>query len=101
MTQYGMMPSKTDDVGVKFRFRSPLHDVIEQQKGQKFLEMKQILAEAVAMDPAVAYVPDVLAPSATRSTASACRRVGSARVDVDAWSASSRRSRRPDSCSSG
>jgi hypothetical protein len=55
-----MMPSKTEDVGVKFRFRSPLHDVIEQQKGQKFLEMKQMLAEAVAMDPSVAYVPDVL-----------------------------------------
>jgi hypothetical protein len=42
----------------KFRFKSPLHDVIEQQKGQKFLEMKQLLAEAVAMDPACAYLPD-------------------------------------------
>jgi hypothetical protein len=28
-------------------------------KGQKFLEMKEYLAAAVAMDPATAYIPDV------------------------------------------
>lgn len=37
------------DIG--FRFESPLHDAIERQKGQKYMEAKAILADAVALDP--------------------------------------------------
>jgi len=44
---------------VRFRFKSPLHDTIEQQKGQKFLEAKAMIAEAVALDPSTAQIPDV------------------------------------------
>lgn len=54
------IPKSIQGADMEFRFKSPLHDVIEQQKGQKFLEMKQLMAEAVALDPAVAYVPDVM-----------------------------------------
>lgn len=54
------LPSSLQGAKLEFRFKSPLHDVIEQQKGQKFLEMKQLLAEAVALDPACAYLPDTV-----------------------------------------
>lgn len=54
------IPKALQGVDLEFRFESPLHDAIEQQKGQKFLEMKGLLAEAVAMDPAAAFVPDVM-----------------------------------------
>lgn len=47
-------------VDVQFRFASPLHDAIESQKGQKFLEMKQLLAEAIAMDQNASAVPNVI-----------------------------------------
>jgi hypothetical protein len=53
------LPRALQGVNLEFRFESPLHDAIEQQKGQKFLEMKEYLAAAVAMDPAAAYIPDV------------------------------------------
>lgn len=49
---------------LQFRFESPLHDAIESQKGHKFLEMKQLIAEAVAMDKTAAALPD--APAALR-----------------------------------
>lgn len=53
------LPRSLQGAEIDFRFESPLHDAIEQQRGQKFLEMKQLLAEAVAMDPATAFIPDV------------------------------------------
>ncbi len=53
-----LMPKKLRGVALQFRFESPLHDAIEQQKGQKFLEMKQLVAEAIAMDQDVAAIPD-------------------------------------------
>lgn len=43
-----------------FRFQSPLHDAIESQKGQKFLEMSQLIASAVALDQGAANVPDTI-----------------------------------------
>jgi len=43
-----------------FRFESPLHDAIEAQKGQKFLEMKQLLAAGLDLDKNVAAIPDAL-----------------------------------------
>ena len=53
------MPKSLRGANVQFKFNSPLHDAIEQQKGQKFLEMKGIIAEAAAMDPATANIPDM------------------------------------------
>ena len=60
------MPRSLSDVDVTFQFESPLHDAIEQQKGTKFLEMKQILTEAMAIDKNVAAIPD--ATKALRDT---------------------------------
>ena len=44
--------------GVEFIYRSPLHDAIEEQKGQKFLEAKALIAEALDVDQGSAYVLD-------------------------------------------
>jgi Bacteriophage head to tail connecting protein. len=52
------MPRRLRGADVEFRFSSPLHDAIDAQKGSKFLEMKQLLAEAVALDPTAAAVVD-------------------------------------------
>lgn len=45
---------------VHFRFKSPLHDVIEQARGQKFMEAKAMIAEATALDPTAAHLPDAV-----------------------------------------
>lgn len=43
---------------IRFKFQSPLHDAIERKKGTKFLEAKQLIAEAVALDPSTAATMD-------------------------------------------
>jgi hypothetical protein len=35
---------------IEFRFESPLHDAIDQQKGHKLIEAQQLLAAAAALD---------------------------------------------------
>lgn len=52
------MPPSVAQVGIEFDFVSPLHDMIEEQQGQKFLESKALLAEAIDVDPGSAYVFD-------------------------------------------
>lgn len=54
------MPLKLRNAPLQFRFESPLHDAIEQQKGQKFLEMGQLIAQAVAMDKRASAVPNIV-----------------------------------------
>lgn len=54
------MPKSLQGKEIDFQFQSPLHDAIEAQKGHKFLEMKQLIAEAVAMDQNAAAVPNVI-----------------------------------------
>ena len=49
---------------IEFEFQSPLHDTIEQQKGQKFLEAKALLAEALDLDQSAVYMLDM--PEALR-----------------------------------
>ena len=41
-----------------FRFDNPLAEAIERQKGQQFLEAKQLVEQAVAFDPACAATVD-------------------------------------------
>jgi hypothetical protein len=65
------LPRALRNADIDFRFESPLHDTIEQQKGIKFLEFKQIVAEAVALDPTCAHIPD--APAILRDVAGAIR----------------------------
>ncbi|MGH8679716.1 MAG: portal protein, partial [Burkholderiales bacterium] len=53
------IPQELRNADVEFRFESPLHDAIEQQKGMKFLEFKQLIATAIALDPTVSHIPDI------------------------------------------
>ena len=43
---------------VDFQFASPLHEAIEEQKGHKFIEASQLLAQAAAIDKSVYGVVD-------------------------------------------
>jgi hypothetical protein len=52
------IPPSLQGADVKFEFESPLHDAIEQQKGQKFLEAKALLAEAIDIDQNAIYLMD-------------------------------------------
>ena len=52
------LPEPLKNADIDFRFESPLHDAIDQQKGIKFLEFKQIIAAAVELDPTVIHIPD-------------------------------------------
>jgi len=52
------IPSSLQGQDVMFKFESPLHDAIEQQKGQKFLEAKALLAEAIDIDQQAIYLLD-------------------------------------------
>jgi len=65
------VPKPIKNIEVDFRFESPLHDAIEQQKGTKFLEFAQIVAQAVQLDPASAHLPD--APVILRDVADGIR----------------------------
>jgi hypothetical protein len=51
-------PKSMRGMEIEFHFESPLNDVIDQQKGQKWLEAKALLADAIALDPTTAYVVD-------------------------------------------
>lgn len=44
------MPEELQGADIQFRFESPLHDAIEQIKGQKFVQTQQLLSEAAAID---------------------------------------------------
>lgn len=50
-------PKSLRNAEIDFHFESPLHDAIEEQKGQKFTEANQLIANAVALDPSMAYLP--------------------------------------------
>jgi hypothetical protein len=47
------IPESLHDADVGFRFASPLHDVIERQKLERFTEVKAVLADTMALDPSV------------------------------------------------
>lgn len=54
------MPEQLHGADFRWRFQSPLHDAIEAQKGTKFLEMSQIIAQAMALDKSAATLPDTV-----------------------------------------
>lgn len=54
-------PEELQGQEVTFQFESPLHDAVEREKGQRFLEAKAMLADAVALDPNVADQVDIVA----------------------------------------
>lgn len=51
-------PKEMAGMEIEFRFESPLHDVVEQQKGQKWMEAKSLIADAIALDPSSAFMFD-------------------------------------------
>jgi hypothetical protein len=52
------IPPQLYNEGIDFEYESPLHDAIEEQKGQKFLESKALIAEALDLDRGAAFVMD-------------------------------------------
>lgn len=52
------LPRSLQGTEVQFRFESPLHDAIEQQKGQKFLEAHAMLKAAAEIDASAPAVMD-------------------------------------------
>jgi len=52
------IPDSIRGKDVSFAFESPLAQMIERQKGQKFLEAKAIIADATAVDPSAAQIMD-------------------------------------------
>ncbi|HEY9064722.1 MAG TPA: portal protein [Burkholderiaceae bacterium] len=50
-------PKKLQGAEIDFSFESPLHDAVEEMKGQKFQQAQTIIGEAVALDPSCALVP--------------------------------------------
>ena len=51
-------PQALRGADVEFTFESPLHDAIDQQLGHKVLEVKALLADAIALDPSTANIVD-------------------------------------------
>ena len=49
-------PKSLRGADIGFTFESPLHDAIEQQKGQLWLEGQQMLATAIQVDPSIANI---------------------------------------------
>jgi hypothetical protein len=45
------VPQSLRGEDITFRFESPLHDAIERQKGQKYMEARALLAETIPLDP--------------------------------------------------
>jgi len=52
------IPRNLRGTGIEFEYESPLHDAIEEQQGQKFLESKALIQEALDLDRGAAYVLD-------------------------------------------
>ena len=52
------IPPSLRGQNIEFFFESPLHDAVEREKGQRFLETQSMLAQAVNLDPSSAFIFD-------------------------------------------
>ena len=52
------LPKSLQGADVQFRFESPLHEAIEREKGNRFLEAQSFIASALQLDPTTAFVVD-------------------------------------------
>ena len=52
------MPKSLQGRDITFRFESPLHDAIEEQKGHKFVEAQNMISTALALDSTATVVLD-------------------------------------------
>jgi hypothetical protein len=62
------IPESLRGADMSFRFESPLHDAIEAQKGHKFLEARDLIAQAMTLDQSAIALLDV--PTALRDVLS-------------------------------
>ena len=53
----GSWPKELRGAEIEFTFESPLHDIIEEQKGQKFQQAQALIGSAIALDPSCAFLP--------------------------------------------
>ena len=53
------IPQELQGRDIKFQFESPLHDAIERKKGNQFMESKEMLLQAIEIDPAAVATIDV------------------------------------------
>jgi hypothetical protein len=53
------VPKELQGRDVRFRFSSPLHEAIERRKANSFLESKQLIREAIELDPNALYEVDI------------------------------------------
>ena len=58
------MPKELHGAEIEFVFESPLHDAVEREKGQRFMEAMSMLAQTVQLDPGASDIID--APKALR-----------------------------------
>lgn len=54
------IPKSIQGADIRFTFESPLHQAIEKQKGQIFLQSGQLVAQAVQLDPSAQFVVDAV-----------------------------------------
>lgn len=54
------IPKSIQGADIRFKFESPLHQAIEKQKGQIFLQSGQLIAQAVQLDPSAQFVVDAV-----------------------------------------
>jgi hypothetical protein len=52
------IPESLRGADLEFKYESPLHDAIDQQKGQKFLEAQAMVASAMEIDQSTIYLMD-------------------------------------------
>lgn len=52
------LPDSLKGADLQFRFEGPLHEAIEREKGNRFLEAQQFVASAIQLDPTTAFVVD-------------------------------------------
>lgn len=52
------MPKGLRGRTIEFAFESPLHDAVEREKGQRFIETSQMLSQAIQLDPTTAHIVD-------------------------------------------
>lgn len=53
------IPQELRGADYEFQFESPLHDAVDREKGQRFMEASSMLAQAVQLDPSTAHVVNV------------------------------------------
>lgn len=52
------LPKALQGANIQFRFESPLHEAIEREKGNRFIEAQQYIAGSIQLDPSTALIVD-------------------------------------------